>query len=141
MHYRLQSTVGYALHVAVTRLRAEVGRRLRPHEVTPEQFAVLATLWAGDGLSQAGLGERLLKDKGNVARILERLEAKGLVRRGGNPADRRATLVWLTPAGRAMEAVLVPEIDRVRARAYEGLGERELDALRAMLERIGENLT
>jgi MarR family transcriptional regulator, organic hydroperoxide resistance regulator len=108
--------------------------------VTPQQWAVLNRLWEQDGLSQAELAERTFKDPPNTARILDRVERKGLVRRVPDPGDRRVQLVQLTDAGRDLRGVLVPLAQRVLARALRGIDDSEREATLDVLRRVDANL-
>ncbi len=80
--------------------------------VHPSEGDVLFTLrraGAPHRLSPKGLAEALLVTSGTMTNRLDRLEARGLVRRLPDPRDRRGLLVELTDAGRALadEAVAV----------------------------------
>src|SRR5207249_2231237 len=77
---------------------------------------------------------------GAVTGLLDRLEAKGLLRRERDPLDRRAIRVWLTPAGRELRAPLMGIIRTVNEKALEGLSEAERRQLARMLEHVGKNV-
>src|SRR5580704_7589017 len=69
-------------------------------DLSPSQFNVLNLLQDHpDGLSQVELSRRLIMHRSNVTGLIDRLEARRLVRRTDNPADRRAFNVILTPSG------------------------------------------
>lgn len=92
-------------------IRRFLGRVLEPFEVTPQQYNVLRILrGAGcQGLPTLAIGERMLEEAPGVTRLIDRLEAKGLVHRERSPQDRRQVLCWLTPEGKALvERIDVP---------------------------------
>lgn len=62
--------------------------------------ALKALAEAGESLPLTQLAERLSCVKSNITQLVDRLEGDGLVRRQSAPADRRARLATLTPAGR-----------------------------------------
>lgn len=68
-------------------------------------YDVLRELDAADGrkLHQFEIESRTAMVQYNLSRLLDRLEAKGLVHRQGCPNDRRANVVSLTPAGRRLK--------------------------------------
>ncbi|HEY3186849.1 MAG TPA: MarR family transcriptional regulator [Solirubrobacteraceae bacterium] len=138
--FALDRSLGYVVNRAAARLEAALARELAPHGVTPQQWAVLNRLWEQDGLSQVELAERTFKDPPNTARILERLERKGLVTRAPDPADRRAQRVSLTEAGRALRLVLVPLAQALLARALRGVDDAQHEAAMAVLRRVDANL-
>lgn len=121
-------------------VRRYIGRVLEPYGVTTQQFNVLRILrGAGpEGLPTLAIGERMIEEAPGITRLLDRLEAKALVRRERCPGDRRQVLCYATPA--ALE--LLGRIDGAMNDADEqGLGMlseedkveliRLLDAVRA----------
>jgi DNA-binding MarR family transcriptional regulator len=57
---------------------------------------------AGGRLRVGELGERLVVEPHNITRLLDRLEAKGLVKRQRAPKDRRGVFAVLTEKGAAL---------------------------------------
>jgi DNA-binding MarR family transcriptional regulator len=121
-------------------VRRYIGRVLEPFGVTTQQFNVLRILrGAGpEGLPTLAISERMIEEAPGITRLLDRLEAKGLVRRERCPEDRRQVLCYATPAG----LELLGRIDGAMNNADEqGLGMlsdkdkaeliRLLDAVRA----------
>ena len=113
-----------AAHEAVVGLlrTADLIRRhatavIEPHGITLQQFNVLRILrGAGDtGLPTLEVAERMIEQTPGVTRLLDRLEAKELVRRQRCPRDRRQHLCWITPKGLA----LLENIDTAAARSPE----------------------
>jgi DNA-binding MarR family transcriptional regulator len=108
--------------------------------ITVEEWRLMRALWAEDGLPQARLGDIALKDKGQLSRMVSRLEAEGWVQRKADPSDRRTPRLFLTPTGRRLEAKLVPLGGAVRAQAVQGLDEATLAAAVRALEAMLSNL-
>jgi len=77
------------------------GAHVRELGLTPAQFDILATLGNTPGMSFRELGEKTLITKGTLTGVIDRLEAKGLVRRAARIDDRRSTIVHLTQRGQA----------------------------------------
>lgn len=140
MEYHLGESLGFALHRAYMRMRVISARRLRPHDLTPDQFGVLALLWDHPGLSQGDIARMLVKDAPNVTRIVDRLETKKLVERRSDPQDRRAHRIYPTRAGFALHETLGPEILQLRAELFQSLSQKEQDSLRSMLDKLFESM-
>lgn len=116
------------------RLSGRVEQSLARHGLTAPQFDVLATLAAGEGITQRELAERLLVTKGNVVGLLNRLEALGWVERRADPADKRANRLYLTRAGRGVCGRVMPEqVELVRA-MLGPLSDADARTLRRLLE-------
>ncbi len=82
---------------------------IRSFDLTVPQFDVVATLGNTQGMNFKELGEKTLITKGTLTGVVDRLEAKNLVKRVlGNP-DRRTAMVVLTEAGDAFFQKCFPE--------------------------------
>src|ERR1700747_1719502 len=73
---------------------------LKQHDLTPSQAEAIAVLRdAGRPLTVREIGERLLCEGGSPSRLMSPLTNKGLVESTAGAADRRTTLLSLSPAG------------------------------------------
>jgi DNA-binding MarR family transcriptional regulator len=85
---------------AVTRrLRHRTREALAPWDVTPGQSRALDVLIRHGELRLSALAEHLRIAPRSATEVVDDLEARGLVRRRPDPADRRATLVAPTEHG------------------------------------------
>lgn len=89
------SSIGYA-----------VGRRfhqtMAPLQLEPREFALLRAVGADEGQSQQAVAERLQIPPSRMVAFVDALEARGLLERRHNPADRRTRALYLTDAGREL---------------------------------------
>jgi DNA-binding MarR family transcriptional regulator len=76
-----------------------VGLRLAAAGMTQAEAHVLACLVRGPA-SLVELHRSFGHRRSTLTAVVDRLETKGLVRRGPNPGDRRSVVVALTSAGR-----------------------------------------
>ncbi len=76
--------------------------------LTPAQFDVVATLGNTAGMNPKMLGARTLITKGTLTGVIDRLLAKGLVRRDPDPRDGRGQIVRLTDDGQALFEQVFP---------------------------------
>ena len=134
--FDIENSVGFLIAKAHQRLYAHFREELEPYAITPPQFALLAFLWKQDGLSQRELSEKSGIDRTTVGGLVDRLAKAGLVRRGVNPEDRRACLVQLSAAGRALREELTPVNLRVRQRFTADLDPGEYELLCALLKKL-----
>jgi DNA-binding MarR family transcriptional regulator len=110
----------------------------RAFNVTPVQYGLLTALFIRGRLDQVSLAEELGIDRTNVAEVLKRLSARGLVRREENPADRRARLASLTPRGQKLTGSMYGAMQRAQDRFLAPLSQGERDAFMALLVRLIE---
>ncbi|HET9227203.1 MAG TPA: MarR family transcriptional regulator [Thermoanaerobaculia bacterium] len=82
-------------------VRRYIARVLEPYGITPQQYNVLRILrGAGaEGLPTLTIAERMIEEAPGITRLLDRLEAKGMVRRQRCPEDRRQVLCFAQPSG------------------------------------------
>jgi DNA-binding MarR family transcriptional regulator len=114
--------------------------RAREISLTLPQCKVLARLEKNEGVSQARLAELAEVDAMTMVRILDRMEADGLLERRPDPADRRARCLYLTPKAKPLLDEIWRMSEATRAEVFAGIGKDERDVLIDVLERIHENL-
>jgi DNA-binding MarR family transcriptional regulator len=119
-------------------VRRAVGRAVETHDITLQQYNVLRILrGAGEqGLPTLEIAGRMIEQAPGVTRLLDRLEAKGLVRRERCRQDRRQVLCWLTPAGSELVERLDEPVDKADVEAVAMLSPEEQDRLLRMLDSI-----
>src|SRR5579863_1857501 len=90
-------------------------RPYRRYDLTVSQIDVLVTLAGAEGesLNCSDIAERTLITKGGITGILDRLEARGLVKRIPSRDDRRSVLIALSEKGDSLFIKLYPDLARV----------------------------
>src|SRR5689334_8996785 len=124
-------------------VRRQMAALVEPTGITLQQYNVLRILrGAGEeGIPTLDVADRMIEQTPGITRLLDRLEAKGLVRRQRCPKDRRQHLCWITPAGRTLLDELEQPMNEAVEAGFAKLDEtdriafiRLLDAIRAALE-------
>lgn len=105
-------------------------------DLTPVQYAALHAVAAWPGADQSTIGRAIACDKATLGPVLDRLQAKGLVRREPDPADRRAWRVRPTADGASLLARIEPAVQRVQRDLLAPLPETEAALLMALLARL-----
>jgi MarR family transcriptional regulator for hemolysin len=105
-----QRDLMFLLHDVARLIRVEADKRARAHGMTRAQWGILIWLERQPGLSQKELAELLEVEPITVARMIDRLEARGMVERRPDPKDRRIWRLHLRPAA----IPVLREIDRQR---------------------------
>ena len=118
-------------------VRRHFGRVVEAEQITLPQYNVLRILRGAKGsLPTLAIAERLIEQTPGISRMLERLEAKGLIERERSQDDRRQVLCRLSRRGRAVLKKLDQPMQEADARGLEMLSAKELDQLISLLERI-----
>jgi MarR family transcriptional regulator for hemolysin len=87
----------FLLHDVARLLRQDADRRAGQHGMTRAQWVILFWLQRQPGLSQKELAEILEVEPITVARLIDRLEGRGMVERRPDPKDRRIWRLHLLP--------------------------------------------
>lgn len=132
----LISDVARLMRANFDRLIAEAGIGLTPGEARTLSHAARAGT-----VRQSVLAERMGVEAMTVCGYIDRLEARGLVRRTVDPADRRAKLVDVTEAADAVLLQLAPIGTESRKIASAAMSAQEWDSLRALLKRVRATLS
>ena len=103
-------------------------------------FGVLEALLHKGPLTIHALGAKVLLTSGSITTAVDRLEAKNLVERRGDPDDRRARIVRLTPRGQSLIRKLFTEHERSIEHAVKGLAARERETLTNLLKMLGRGI-
>lgn len=114
--------------------------RQNGHAITAEEWAVLLIIQAEDGISATALSNKATRDKTTISRLVDKMVAKGLIRRERNAADKRATLLYLTPPGHATFDKLAVLAKNLIARTTQGISAHDLERTISTLSRIAENI-
>ena len=109
---------------------------LAEHEVTPVQYAILNALTATPGEDQVTLAGRVAFDAATSGSVIGRLEARGWVRREGDPRDKRRKLLWVTPEGEQAVRDMTQGVRQVQSRLVAPLDGAEQVELVRLLEKL-----
>ena len=116
---------------------ARTARRLRQESsigLSPSMTAALSTIERHGPLSPSRLAELERIQRPTATRVIDRLQASGLVERTLDPADGRSRLVAVTATGSATLRAIRSRRNAYLARRLDGLSVEELETLEAAAE-------
>jgi DNA-binding MarR family transcriptional regulator len=134
-----RANLGFALAKASQRWNELLAARfseLGYPEVRPSYGSVLLPLFEEDDLRMGEIAARARLSKQTMTTLVRLAERDGLVMRGTDPADGRATRVSLTPRAREFSAVAEKVVAGLETRVEEALGARRSAQLRAALTEL-----
>jgi MarR family transcriptional regulator, transcriptional regulator for hemolysin len=126
----------FLLHDVARLLRVDADKRARQHDMTRAQWGILVWLERQPGISQKELSELLEVEPITVARLIDRLEARGMVERRPDPRDRRIWRLHLRPAARPVLADIASQRAEITRMVTTGLDEDTVDAVTEALLRM-----
>jgi len=133
-------TVGFLLHDVARLLRKRFEQQARDLGLTRSQWQVLAYLARNEGIHQGGLAELLEVEPITLGRIVDKLQAAGLVDRRPHARDRRIWLLFLTEHARPKLAEIRAIGDITRSEALSGISAAEHARLLETLAHMKTNL-
>ena len=149
VHQAIRQRKGFAspgqeATIALLRTASVVGRVisrvLEPRELSLAQYNALRIIrGAGSaGLPTLAIRERMIEEGTTITRLLDRLEAAGLIERERSLPDRRQVICTATPAGKKLLDRIDPVVDAADAEAMAALTATEARQLIALLDRVRE---
>jgi len=130
----------YLLNRAGARIAAAFSSEITAFGVSLQTWRVLAALLDATALKMGEIAHLTTIEVSTLTRIVDGMEAQGLVRRRRDPADARAVWVEATAKGRATARKIVPLALRYEAIALEGFSAAEQAQLKALLMRVFANM-
>jgi DNA-binding MarR family transcriptional regulator len=137
--YRVQDSVGYMITRLRASLFASVDRETAAWGISSAQGAILIYIAHGSASRAADLAREHNYDTGSLTRMIDRLVAKGLLKRVPQADDRRAVTLELTAQGRRLAARLPAVAVKVLNRHLRGFTRAELGQLKGFLGRMLAN--
>lgn len=138
-NYQIDDSIGYLMRQIVGISSAAIDDRMVAHGLTDAQWKPLLMIQQGQCRTAAELARLACSDAGAVTRLLDRVEAKGLVRRTRSQADRRVINLELTKEGESAAEVVPHVLADVLNTMLAGFSEAEAQQLKVLLQRVLNN--
>lgn len=132
----LEAHVGYWLRLASNHVSGSFARSLQARRVTVAEWVALRQIYDHPNIASSALAELLGMTRGAISKILDKLEAKGLIERVTRPEDKRSQRLVLTPHGRHLLPELAALADKNDACYFDCLDARERAQLRNLLKKL-----
>jgi len=132
----LLSLVGYNCRRAYLSIMPLFHERMSEYDLRAVDFSVLSLLHANPNITQKRLSNAINVSPPNLAILLDRLEARGLLLRQRNPLDKRSQTLILTPGGEKMAGQAEQTVSKLEAEATSALSNAERQQLLVLLQKI-----
>ena len=138
-NYQPEGSVGYMMRRILNTVAQEIEREMAPSDLTNAQWIPLFKLFMGSASTVAELARECQLDAGAMTRLLDRLEAKGLLKRVRSSEDRRVVNLELTAQGRVAAQQIPAALCRVQNAHLRGFSHAEWETLKSLLRRVLDN--
>jgi DNA-binding MarR family transcriptional regulator len=121
-------------------LQKQVADLIKEHQLTSTQYNMLRILrGAGaEGVTCSQATERMLTPDPDITRLLDRMEAQGLIRRDRTKEDRRVVIARITDAGLEVTNRIDAPLHQLFQRCFDGVSRQRLKDLIETLEVLRE---
>lgn len=109
--------------------------------LTHPQYQALREIAKNGAMLMREISDAMLVTPANVTGIVDRLEEKGLITRKISQGDRRATIVELTPEGRAVQERVAKKQGELVQRALGAFTVDEQRTLRSLLQKLQREIS
>ena len=134
-----EESIGYLIRQSLATLQRAAEAEMRLCGLTSVQWAPLMIISRGGNPTAASLARDLNTDTGAMTRMLDRLEAKGLLTRCRSETDRRVVKLSLTELGRETTLRIPYHLARVYNAHLKGFTAAEFEQFKGFLRRLAEN--
>lgn len=122
-------------------LRDRTEKSLKQWGISPEQFNILRILrGTPQGLPTLEVGARMVSRGCNISRLVNKLVAKGYVKRERVKNDRRIIVLMITEKGMSVLKGAAPHIDSAVRNALDGITSKQIDSAVGILDRVRERI-
>jgi MarR family transcriptional regulator for hemolysin len=132
---------GFTFVTLARRWRRAIDLKLLDSGLTDATWTPLIHLRRADEpMTQSELAHRIGLDTSSLVRLLDQLEAKGMVERRVDPKDRRARLLQLTTLGQQEVERLSRDLTKIERELLSGFSDDDIAALLRAFEVIASNV-
>lgn len=134
--------IGSIIYVVGTLVRGLSSQTFSENEfgITPEQYLILLLIVENDGVYQRQICEITLKDRANIARLIEILLQKELIKKIPDSNGRRIYKISATEKGKNLIKIIEPLDKELRQFITRDISNKDLEITRRTLEKIKSNV-
>jgi DNA-binding MarR family transcriptional regulator len=138
-YWNIDESIGYLVRKLANSFQRHIDAKMQARGLTHSQWGPLLLIANGKGDTASALARELGVDTGATTRMVDRLEAKGLLKRGWCELDRRVVRLKLTEQGRAVTESVPDCLAEVLNHHLRGFTREEVLQMKSNLRRMLEN--
>ncbi len=138
-HWNIDESIGFLIRKLKNSLHRHMDSQMLPCGLTDSQWGPLLLIANGKGDTSGMLARELDLDAGAMTRMIDRLEAKGMLNRIWSADDRRVANLELTAQGLAVTRRVPDAIAAVLNHHLRGFAHKDVQQISANLRRMLEN--
>ena len=135
-NFRVEQSIGYLIRQIINNVAVVTDQRMSEHGLTDAQWKPLIMIQQGVCTNAAEAARLMCCDTGAMTRMLDRVEAKGFVKRTRSQEDRRVVNLELTEEGARATEVVPYVLSDILNNLLIGFNEKEVVQLKELLGRV-----
>ncbi|MDD4798478.1 MAG: MarR family transcriptional regulator [Clostridia bacterium] len=139
--FQLDDCVAYIINKSAKQLSARLEKKLMRYNVTRIQWTAMYYVENNQCLTQKCLADKMSLKEPTVARLLDRMEADGLIEREFCTKDKRAKTLKLTEKGKYLNKKLTDIAETFKDDAIKGIKKEDLITFKKVVEQMLINTT
>ncbi len=141
MAFDLSKCIGFVTDTAIKEISEDFNRRLEKKGSTRIQWVAMYFLSKAEKpLRQKELAALMNIQDPTLARLVDRMERDGMIRRIENQKDKRVKFLELTDAGKTKVEALMPDGEAFSNLLLDGVSKEELEVFERVLEKLLINI-
>ena len=138
-YWNIDESIGYLVRKLANSFQRHIDAKMQARGLTHSQWGPLLLIANDKGDTASALARELDVDPGATTRMVDRLEAKGMLKRVWCEQDRRVVRLKLTEQGRAVTELIPDALAEVLNHHLRGFSRDEVMMMKANLRRMLEN--
>ena len=137
--FSVEDSHAYYIYSLQSLSYAALAEALRPHDLNPPAWRVLANLQERDEVGVHDLARRTVVDVSNLSKLITAMTANGLLHKKRSAADARVALIYITDKGRRKFETALPAVRGVLDYNLAGFSDTERKTFLTYLRRMMKN--
>ncbi|MFD1887623.1 MarR family winged helix-turn-helix transcriptional regulator [Paenibacillus wenxiniae] len=136
----IYSLTGFLVHRTDVKMTNYFIKKLRPYQITPDQWGIISVLDTERAVNQKQLAEAIDRDQTTVVRMIHSLERKDMIKKVANPDDKRSHHLYLSAKGASIKQELLHTVQEAHDYVTRGFTIEEVEQLQSFLNRLYDNV-
>ncbi len=139
----IHNNIYFQIELTARKIRQYGQNVLKQHgiDITIEQWLVLNIINENEAINQISIGEKLVKDKPTISRMVNQLNKKEFIIKTTSATDSRNVELSISKKGEDLIKKLYPIIEEIRLTGLSELSKKETESIESILKKIRNKLS
>jgi len=138
--FNIQESLGFHFTSITVFIKRSIEQLLKPYNLTHLQFSILMNLYKNNVSTQKEMLKNTYGDEASITRVLDRLEAKGYIKRVRSEEDKRKKKLILTDEGTELMTKIIKYTGYINKELSKELNEDEEKEFLRLLQKVHNSL-